>query len=267
MTAIAVPQNTQNTQNTTPTARSSGLLKLTLTELKLLTRERVRVALPVAFPLVLIIILGNISSLRQPKAIYGGESFLDQYTTIMVVFGLALLALTNMPMLLADYRERGVLRRLQTTPIGPVRVLAAQLIADLTVAVAMVICILAVARIGFAVPLPRQAGGFVLVTLLAAAALLGAGLLVAAIAPTGRVARGIGGLLFYPMMFFAGLWLPIPNMPAVLQHISHATPLGAAVPALSAAAEGSMPTALQLGTMAGWAVVFGLAAARFFRWE
>lgn len=103
--------------------------------------------------------------------------------------------------------------------------------------------------------------------LLAAAALLGAGLLVAAVAPTGRVARGIGALLFYPMMFFAGLWLPIPSMPAVLQHISHATPLGAAVPALTAAAEGSMPTALQLGTLAAWAVALGLTAARFFRWE
>jgi ABC-2 type transport system permease protein len=73
--------------------------------------------------------------------------------------------------------------------------------------------------------------------------------------------------LFYAMMFFAGLWLPLPSMPAVLQHISHATPLGAAVPALTAAAEGSMPTALQLGTMAAWAAAFGLAAAKFFRWE
>jgi ABC-2 type transport system permease protein len=249
------------------TTRSSGLLRLSLTELKLLTRERVRVALPVAIPLLLIIILGNIHSLRQPLAVYGGESFIDLYTTIMVVFGLALLALTNMPMMLADYRERGVLRRLQTTPIGPVRVLTAQLVADLTVAAVMVVLILGVARIWFAVPLPRQAGAFILAALLAAAALLGAGLVIAAVAPTGRVARGIGALLFYAMMFFAGLWLPIPNMPATLQHISHATPLGAAVPALTAAAEGSWPTALQLLTLAGWAAAFGLAAARFFRWE
>jgi ABC-2 type transport system permease protein len=263
VTAVPAPQ----TQAQAQTARSSALIKLSLTELRLLSRERVRMVLPVAIPLLLIIILGNIGSLRQPRAIYGGESFIDLYTTIMVVMGLALLALTNMPMMLADYRERGVLRRLQTTPIGPVRVLAAQLIADLTVAVVMVVLILAVARIGFAVPLPRQAGGFVLAALLAAAALLGAGLLVAAVAPTGRVARGIGTLLFYPMMFFAGLWLPIPNMPAALQHISHATPLGAAVPALTAAAAGSMPTALQLLTLAAWAVALGLAAARFFRWE
>jgi len=52
-----------------PVRRSSALLKLTLTELKLLSRERVRVALPVAIPLLLIVILGNIGSLRQPRAI------------------------------------------------------------------------------------------------------------------------------------------------------------------------------------------------------
>jgi ABC-2 type transport system permease protein len=251
----------------TRTFRGQGLVKLSLTELKLLSRERVRAALPIAIPLVLLIILGNVRSFRQPDASFGGESVIDLYTTILIVMGLALLALTNMPMLLADYRERGVLKRLQTTPVGPARVLAAQLIADLTVAVVMVVLILAVARTGFAVPLPRQAGGFVLAALLAAFALLSAGLLVAAVAPTGRVARGIGGLLFYPMMFFAGLWLPIPNMPATLQHVSHATPLGAAVPALTAAAEGAMPTALQLLTLAGWTVAFALAAARFFRWE
>src|SRR5579859_6105212 len=164
--------NSNSNRNRNRNRNSKGLLKLTRTELKLLTRERVRAALPIAIPLILIIILGNIRTLRQPQAIYGGESFIDLYTTTMVVFGLALLALTNMPMMLADYRERGVLKRLQTTPIGPARVLAAQLMADLTVAVVMVVAILAVARIGFAVPLPRQPGGFVLAAALAAGALL-----------------------------------------------------------------------------------------------
>src|SRR5271155_4780050 len=143
----ATPALTASTATATATAgagaitaapaatQSSALLKLSLTELKLLSRERVRMALPIAIPLVLLIILGSIHSPRQPVALYGGASFIDIYTTTLVVMGLALLALTNMPMMLADYRERGVLRRLQTTPIGPIRVLAAQLVADLTVAV------------------------------------------------------------------------------------------------------------------------------------
>jgi ABC-2 type transport system permease protein len=253
---------------TTPApTRGSALVRLCATELKLLTRERVRVGISVVVPIVLLVILGSIRALRKPDAQFGGYSVIDVYTYIVVVMALALQSLTNMPMILADYRERGVLRRLKTTPIGAVRVLTAQVVADLTVAVVTVAVILAVARIGFGVAMPREAAAFVIAALLATASLLAVGMLIASIAPTGRVARGIGALAFYPLMFFAGLWLPLPEMPAILQHISHATPLGAAVPALQEAATGSWPTALQLGTMAAYAVVLGLGAAKFFRWE
>jgi ABC-2 type transport system permease protein len=261
--AITVP-----TSQAPPAAtRGSALLRLCATELKLLTRERVRVGITVVIPLALLIILGSIHALRKPDPAYGGYSVIDVYTIILVLLALALQSLTNMPMILADYRERGVLRRLQTTPIGAVRVLAAQVVADLTVAAVTVAVILAVARIAFGVAMPREILAFVIATLLAAASLLAVGMLIASVAPTGRVARGIGALVFYALMFFTGLWLPLPQMPAILQHISHATPLGAAVPALHEAATGTWPTALQLGTMAAWAVVLGLGAAKFFRWE
>ena len=170
-------------------------------------------------------------------------------------------------MMLAGYRERGVLRRLQTTPIGPARVLAAQLLANLAVVVGTSIAILLLARIGFGVAFPRQLAGFAIAALLAAVALMCVGLFIAAVVPSSRAAQATGALLFYPLMFFAGLWLPIANMPATLQHISHATPLGAAVQALTDSAQGHWPTWLQLVTMAAYAVAFGLAAARWFRWE
>ena len=118
------------------------------------------------------------------------------------------------------------------------------------------IAILALARFGYGVELPRQAAGFAIATLLAAAALLAMGLLVAATAPTARAAQSTGILLFYLMMFFAGLWLPLAEMPPLLRHISHAAPLGAAVQALQDAAAGHWPHPLQLLTMVGYAVAF-----------
>lgn len=70
------------------------------------------------------------------------------YVPILLVFALGLLSLAAMPATLAGYRELGVLRRLKTTPAGPVRVLVAQLAVKLAVAVAAVVVIVAVAGSG-----------------------------------------------------------------------------------------------------------------------
>jgi ABC-2 type transport system permease protein len=245
------------------------MTRLIITELRLFARGRALAGLLVGagVPLLLMIIFGSIHSFSTPVRKYGGLTTLDVYVPILLVFAMGLLSLMAMPATLAGYRELGYLRRLKTTPAGPVRVLVAELAVKLVVAAVIVIVLLAVARGGYGVAAPRQAGGFIVTGVVAAVALMAAGLFISAVAPSAGVARGVGAILFYLMMFFAGLWLPIPDMPAVLQRISHATPLGAAVPALQNATQGHCPTWLQLVTMAGYAVAFGLAAARFFRWD
>jgi ABC-2 type transport system permease protein len=245
----------------------SPLGRLAWTEFKLLLRERVRLLFGIAFPIILLVIFGAIPSFNVPHANLGGHTTLDVYVPILVAFATAVMSITALPMMTADYRERGILRRLRTTPIGPERVLGAQMAANLVVVLTTMVLIVAVARLGYGVPLPRQLGGFVLAAVLAAAALQGLGLVIAAVAPNGRAAQITGALLFYPMMFFAGLWLPIQVMPRVLAHVSNATPLGAAVSALNAAANGHFPSGQYLLTLAAYAIGFGVVAAKLFRWE
>jgi len=247
---------------------AGALRKLTVTEFKLFARERIGPVWAVGFPLVLLVIFGSIPAFREPVSkSLPGVTVLDAYVPILIAFVLAMLALNVLPPVLAGYRERGILRRLATTPVGPARVLIAQLVISVGVTVVTLVLLLAVARIAYGVALPRQLGGFILAALLAAAALLSIGLFIAAVASSGRMANGVGAIIFFPLMFFAGLWLPIASMPSVLQHISHATPLGAAVQALQDSWQGTFPPALQLITLAIYAVAFGVAAARLFRWE
>jgi ABC-2 type transport system permease protein len=130
-----------------------------------------------------------------------------------------------------------------------------------------VVLILLVARLAFSVPLPQQVGGFLLAILLTMAAMLAFGVLIAAIAPTQRVAAGIGSLLLFPLMFFAGLWVPQSEMGAGLRDVSHYTPLGAAVPAVQNAISGHWPGSVHLLVLAGYAVVLCALAVRFFRWD
>ena len=251
----------------TPAVRRSALARLTVTEFKLFLREPMLVFWGIAFPLLLLIILGSIPALKETHPGYKGLTVLDTYVPILVVLTLALLGYIAMPYVLVGYREQGILRRLKTTPVGPSRVLAAQLLINFGSAAVIVALMLVVGRLGFAVPFPLAPGIWVFVALLTAAGTLAVGLFIAAVAPTARVAQAIGSILFYPLMFFSGLWLPIPSMPPVLQHISHATPLGAAWESFQNAALGHWPPALALLTMVAYPVAFGLAAARLFRWE
>jgi ABC-2 type transport system permease protein len=248
-------------------ARGSALRRLTAVEFRLFLRERVGPVWGIGFPMLLLVIFGCIPAFKRPNKDLGGLTELDVYVPILVAFVIAMLSLSSLPPVLAGYREKGVLRRLWTTPVGPTRVLAAQLLINFGTVVVTVALILAVARYGFDVVMPRRMAGFALAALLGAAALMAIGLFLAALLPGARAAQATGTILFFPMMFFAGLWLPIAQMPRPLQHISRGTPLGATVQALQDSAQGHWPQPLHLLVLAGYALVFGLAAARLFRWE
>jgi ABC-2 type transport system permease protein len=100
--------------------------------------------------------------------------------------------------------------------------------------------------------------GLVLSVLLAAAAIFALGLWVAAIARTQRAAGAIGAGPFYPMMFFAGVWLPREVMPPALRTVSDLTPIGSAVHAMDISMlAGRFPPTESLLVMAVWAVIFG----------
>jgi ABC-2 type transport system permease protein len=80
-------------------------------------------------------------------------------------------------------------------------------------------------------------------------------------------ANVIGRLVFFPLMFFAGLWLPRALMPGVLLDISNYTPLGPAVQSIQDSMLTGFPPVAPLLVLAGYAAVFGFLAKRFFRWE
>lgn len=62
------------------------------------------------FPRVLLIIFGSIPSFHKPAKELGGISYLDAYVPILIALVLALLAISALPVVLASYREKGILR-------------------------------------------------------------------------------------------------------------------------------------------------------------
>jgi len=247
--------------------RRSALEAMTRTELRLMLRDPIMFFWGIAFPAVILIVMGVIPSDRRPSAHYGGASLVSVYVPILVSFAIGMVALNALPPLLSGYRERGILRRLQTTPVGALRLVAAQLLLYLAMALTTTLLLLAIGRIAFGVGLPNRWPLYLLELLLTITAMLALGVLIASLASSSRVANAVGAIVFYPMMFFAGLWLPRESMGTVLRHISDFTPLGAGVGAMQDATRGAALAPVHLIVVLVYAVVCAGLAIQSFRWE
>ncbi|MFE6162989.1 ABC transporter permease [Streptomyces sp. NPDC056486] len=257
-TAVAAPHAAAKNK------ASAAVLKA---EFRIFRREAGALFWIMMFPTLLLVILGSIPSFRETDASLGGIRLVDAYVPVAVLLSLIVAGLQAMPSVITGYRERGILRRMSTTPVRPSAVLGAQMGIHGAAALVSSLLSLAVGRVIFDVPLPRQAFGYALALLLAILCGLALGAVVSAISRTTKAATAIGTAVFFPMMFSAGVYLPVQAMPDALARVVEISPLGAAAQALSEAAAGDWPGPAHLGVLALWTVVLSAAAARRFRWE
>ncbi|MDH6439894.1 ABC-2 type transport system permease protein [Streptomyces sp. SAI-144] len=237
------------------------------TEVRLFRREPGALFWILLFPTLLLVILGSIPSFRNHEADLGGLRTIDVYVPVAVLLGLIVGGLQSMPQTLTGYRERGILRRMSTTPVRPTALLTAQMTVYGGAALASALLALLVGRFAFAVRLPQQPAGYLLALVLAVSAALALGAVVSALSRTTKIAGAIGSAVFFPAMFCAGVWAPVQTMPDVLARIVGYTPFGAAAEALNRAAAGDWPGWTHLGVLVAWTVLLTVAASRWFRWE
>jgi ABC-2 type transport system permease protein len=243
---------------------STAVLK---SEARLFSREPAAVFWVVAFPTVLLTILGLIPSFRETNPALGGLRTVDLYVPVVVLLAVIMAGLQVLPSVLTGYRERGILRRMSTTPVRPMSLLTAQIVLNGATALGSAVLAMAVGRLAFGVALPRQFLGYALALILATLGALAFGATITALSRTMKISNAIGMAAFFPAMFTVGVWVPVQAMPDLLQRIVQLTPFGAASQALNQAAAGDWPSWSHLGVTALWTVILIAAAARWFRWE
>ncbi|WP_030106482.1 ABC transporter permease [Actinoalloteichus caeruleus] len=252
-----------------------ALLKMVKVEGKLFLRDSATVIFGVLFPTGLLLGLGAIPALREPSPETGGLRDIDIWAPTALVFGMVMIAVQHVPAVIATYRERGILRRLSTTPAHPRGVLLAQMIVALASVVVSAALMTFLAWAVLDIAPPERPLEFVVAFVVGYAALLGLGMVSAAVVRTSSAANQLGTLLFVALMFFGGAFLPRVVMPDVLREVGEFIPPG--LQALTAAwsveagqitaTAGGQPFWPQIAVMAGIAVTASAVAAKLFRWE
>ena len=233
---------------------------------KLALREPWALGMGIAFPIILLIVFAYISSQVPGNVANTGRTVLDLYIPTIIVIALLSIALT-LPRTMVRDREIGWLRRVSTTPVHPWRLLAVQLILNVVLAVAAVVIIVFGGALIFGAPLHVAVLYFILSIILAIAEIFSLGLVVVALAPSQTVASALTGVLFFPLLFFSGLWVQPAQVGGMLQTLMYYSPGGAAGRALLDSVFNTAPPFATLLTMALYTVIFAFIAIRYFRWE
>lgn len=246
----------------------NAMMQLALNEGRLLRRDLGSILPALVLPLVLVLAWGSVPDVRAASEDLGGLRALDVLIVpVAVSISIGMMGLFVVPVTLAGYREKGILRRLSVTPASPIKLLAAQLMVSLATALIGIAIALIGGGLVFDVPLPPSLLGFVLTLVLGTSCLFTLGLLVAAVVPTATSANAVAMLLFFPMLLLGGFFVPREALPAIVGKIGDFTPMGSVLQALRDSWSGDFPSLLNLGVLAVLTVVFGLLAARLFRWE
>jgi ABC-2 type transport system permease protein len=253
----------------------SGYRALTTAEFRLFRREPFSIVFVLAFPLMMMLLLSAVfgndaeeaNAIENGQLVWRGVTPTEYYTAASVAVIVAALGLMTLPINLVGYRERGILRRLRASSVSAGTLVASQLTLALVTFVAgtVVMGVVAVSLSGASAP--EDVLGVAVALVVGTAAFGAIGLLLATVMKSSRSALGIGLLLFFSLWLICGTAPPRAVLPAGLRDFSELLPLTHLVTAVQDPWFGFGWDGRGLAVLAGYAVVAGLPALRYFRWE
>jgi ABC-2 type transport system permease protein len=182
---------------------------LVVVELKKLYRDPmsliVMVLMPVGLTLIFYVALSGISSNTYKYPVPGMNHF--EYL-LPGTMGYAVIYMGMMVALgLVEYRQSGLLKRIETTPVSPSVYLGSHVIANMLIAVVQGLIVLLVARVLGYEPLGGLVGLLLAALFLALLGIsaVGLGLITAAVAKNSGAAGGLAVIYIVPMMMFGSL--------------------------------------------------------------
>ena len=203
---------------------STAVGRLVRAEVALMTRDPLVQTFVFAFPIVTMLIIGGAFGTTPDRAfdfVNPAHWYVASYLTVVI----AAMGLVMLPVHLASYRERGVLRRFAAAGFPRWSFPISQLIVGLATTTVSCVLLLLVAAPVYGIP-PVHAWWRVVAALaLGSIAFVSIGVVLGSVLPSARSAQAVGLLIFFPS-FLLGAGGPPPHvMGSVVRQVAGPLPL------------------------------------------
>jgi ABC-2 type transport system permease protein len=242
------------------------LRKMSWLELKLFTREPITVLFTIALPLLILYVLGqSFGTHADPD--FRGVRPIDYYLPAYIGLVAASIGLIGLPVHVAAYRERGVLRRFRASGVPATSVFGGQVFVTFVAATAGALVLVGASVLAYDITAPKSLTGVVSAFLISVLCFAAIGFLLGAVLPTPRAAQSIGVLLWFVMFMISGSGPPPGVLPGSLQTVADATPLKHVILLLQDPWLGFGWNNARLLVVLFFLVAAALASARWLRWD
>jgi len=244
------------------------LIAITTVEIKLFFRNFFSVFFAFAFPLGMLLLFGSIYG-NEPNEFMYGYGTMDYSLPAYSCMVIAVTGLMSLPLTIADYRSRKILKRMMASPVHPSQLLLSQLIVNLLMTLIGIFLLIFMGVILYKV---RFVGDF-LPTLFAffltTLSIFSIGLLIAGLMPNVKAVNLVSYLIYFPMLFLSGATLPMQMLPDGVQAAAKFLPLTYGVRLMQGVWVGNKLSgySLEIIVLTGILIVCSSLAIGLFKWE
>lgn len=238
------------------------------TELKLSLRGMDMFIFTICMPVVVIVLLGIIYG-DKPAFADAEYTFLQQSFGAVSTIAICAGGLMGLPLVVSDYRNRKILKRLKVTPVKPITILLVEITIYCIYSLVSLALIYLVAFLFFDFQIIGSFWQFFLSFVLVMLSMFSIGMMVGGIAPNMKIASTVASILYFPMLIFSGATLPYEIMPNALQNFANILPLTQGIKLLKGTALG-LPIdniLFPIGLMIVIIVICTTVSLKFFKWE
>ncbi|PCN43811.1 multidrug ABC transporter permease [Brevibacillus laterosporus] len=219
----------------------------------------------ICFPIILATLFGYFLS---KDGLAGASNFELSYASVITI-GVLATGVMGVPLTIADYRHRGILRRFQVTPVSPLQILFAQGLIQLSSALVSFIGVTLVYHLLFDYELKGSWGIFLLTYTFVIIAMYSIGIFIGSLVPDQKSANVWTSVAYFTMLLFSGATIPYEAMPRFFQWVMDILPLSHGIHLLKQASTGEPLTdGLFHIVILALCIVIGLCGSiKFFKWK
>ena len=175
----------------------------------------------------------------------------------------------GIPLTIADYRDKKILKHFFTTPCSPVWILGSDMLCGGVTALLSAVSVALVSVVFLGYEMMGNILAFIGSWLLTLVSMFSIGLLMASLCRTIKSVNAVTSLVYFPMLFLSGATIPYELFPSGLQKVANFLPLTQGIKLMKAVSMGiELENVWKIVLLlVGITAVSTVISVKTFRWE